>query len=206
MPMSFHFELSDDDLAHFNAAISKAKAAAAVKPEEEVTAAAKALLTSASHTKLPDFIARRLDNLDAMIAMLADEAWGLQAEDRERVKGAVAYFSEANDIVPDDVPVLGYFDDAIAIEMSAIELKHELSAYAEFCEYREEQAKSRGLDPAGVGKADWLTMRRDELVARMHRRRNIEGGGSGGYGSSSGYGGSNSYISPAWRPGLLRVR
>lgn len=205
MPMSFHFELSDNDLAHFNAAIAKAKAAAAAKPEDEVTAAAKVLLTSASQTTLPEFIARRLDSLDAMIAMLADEAWGLQDEDRERVKGAVAYFSEANDLVPDNVPVLGYFDDAIAIEMNAIELKHELAAYAEFCEYREEQAKSRGLEASAVGKAEWLTQRRDELVTRMHRRRNMDGGG-GGYGSSSGYGGSSSYISPAWRPGLLRVR
>jgi uncharacterized membrane protein YkvA (DUF1232 family) len=205
MPMSFHFELSDNDLAHFNAAIAKAKAAAATKPEDEVTAAAKVLLTSASQTTLPEFIARRLDSLDAMIAMLADEAWGLQDEDRERVKGAVAYFSEANDLVPDNVPVLGYFDDAIAIEMNAIELKHELTAYAEFCEYREEQAKSRGLEASTVGKAEWLTQRRDELVTRMHRRRNLDGG-AGGYGSSSGYGGGSSYVSNAWRPGLLRVR
>lgn len=205
MPMSFHFELSDNDLAHFNTAIAKAKAAAASKPEDEVTAAAKTLLISASQTALPEFIARRLDSLDAMIAMLADEAWGLQDEDRERVKGAVAYFSEANDLVPDNVPVLGYFDDAIAIEMNAIELKHELGAYAEFCEYREEQAKSRGLEASAAGKAEWLTQRRDELVSRMHRRRNLDGS-AGGYGSSSGYGGGSSYVSHAWRPGLLRVR
>ena len=37
MPMSFHFELSDQDLAHFNAAIAKAKASASGKPEAEVT-------------------------------------------------------------------------------------------------------------------------------------------------------------------------
>ncbi len=204
MPMSFHFELSDQDLAHFNTAIAKAKASASGKPEAEVTAAARELLITATKTQLPDFIVQRLDKLDAMIAMLNDEAWGLQDEDRERVKGAVAYFSEADDLVPDDIAVLGYFDDAIAIEMSVLELKHELEAYAEFCEYREEQAKVRGMEAANVGRADWLATRRDELVARMHRRRNRDGEG-GGYGSSSGYGGGSNY-SPAWRPGLLRVR
>ena len=205
MPMSFHFELSDQDLAHFKQAIEKASAASVSKSDEEVTAAARALLVNANAVQLPEFISKRLNQLDALIAMLADEAWALPEEDRARVKGAMAYFSESDDLIPDSIPVLGYLDDAIAIELSAEELKHEIAAYGEFCEFREEQAGSRGLDAAGVGRAEWLSARRDELVARMHRRRNLEQGGS--YGSSSGYGaGSGSYSSNAWRPGLLRVR
>lgn len=204
MPLSFHFELSDKDLAHFQAAIVKAQAAAANKSDEEITASAKALLLSANQVELPEFIAKRLSQLDALIAMLADEAWNLPADDRARVKGAMAYFSEGDDLIPDTIPVLGYFDDAIAIELSAIELKHELDAYSEFCEFREEQAGVLGLTASSVGRADWLSARRDELINRMHRRRNLEQGGS--YGSSSGYGGGTSYISNAWRPGLLRVR
>ena len=203
MPMTFHCELSDQDLAHFREAIAKAQAAAAGKTDEEVTAAARALLTAAAKVTLPDFIAKRLDTLDAMIAMLADEAWALPDEDRARVKAAMAYFSESDDLIPDDLPVLGFFDDAIAIELSATEIRHELDAYAEFCEYRQEQAESRGLQAATVGRADWLSARRDELIGRMHRRRNREQGG--GYGTSSGYAGS-SYTSNAWRPGPLRVR
>jgi uncharacterized membrane protein YkvA (DUF1232 family) len=204
MSLSFNVELSDQDLAHFRAAIAQAQQAAAGKSEEQATAAAKALLLSANNIELPEFISKRLNQLDALIAMLADEAWDLPAADRERVKGAMAYFSESNDMIPDGVPVLGFLDDAIAIELSILELKHELDAYAEFCEFRQEQASERGLNAAVVGRAEWLATRRDELVARMHRRRNLEQGGS--YGSSSGYGGGSSYISNAWRPGLLRVR
>ncbi|WP_297801981.1 YkvA family protein [Arenimonas sp. GDDSR-1] len=205
MPMSFTIELSDRDLTHFNEAIAKAKAAAAGKSDAEVTGAARQLLVNAANLTLPDFIASRLNKLDAMIAMLVDEAWALPEEDRARVKSAMAYFSESEDLIPDTIPVLGFFDDAIAIELSARDLVHELAAYDEFCNFREEQAADRGLDPAAVGRADWLSVRRDELVTRMHRRRNREEGGS--YGSSSGYGGgSGGYISNAWRPGPLRVR
>ncbi len=204
MPLTFNVELSDKDLSHFQAAIAKAQAAAAGKSEEQATAAAKALLLNANAIELPDFIATRLHQLDALIAMLADEAWDLPAEDRERVKGAMAYFAEVDDMIPDSVPVLGYLDDAIAIELSSLALKHEIDAYSEFCEYRQEQASERGLNAAAVGRAEWLSLRRDELMARMHRRRNLEQGG--GYGSSSGYGGNSSYVSNAWRPGLLRVR
>ena len=204
MPMSFTIELSDADLAHFNEAIAKAKAAAAGKSDAEVTGAARQLLVNAANLTLPDFISSRLNKLDAMIAMLADEAWALPDEDRTRVKAAMAYFSESEDLIPDTIPVLGFFDDAIAIELSARDLVHELAAYDEFCNFREEQAGDRVLDPANVGRADWLSARRDELVNRMHRRRNREQGGS--YGSSSGYGGGSSYVSNAWRPGPLRVR
>jgi uncharacterized membrane protein YkvA (DUF1232 family) len=204
MSLSFHIELSDQDLLHFQTAIAKAQAASATKSDEEVTAAAKALLVNANNVQLPEFIVTRLNQLDALIAMLADDAWDLPAEDRVRVKGAMAYFSEADDLIPDTVPVLGFFDDAIAIELSVIELKHELDAYNEFCEFREEQANVRGINAAAVGRVDWLSARRDELISRMRRRRNLEQGGS--YGSSSGYGSGSSYVSNAWRPGLLRVR
>ncbi|MBP7371083.1 MAG: DUF1232 domain-containing protein [Arenimonas sp.] len=204
MPMTFQLELSDQDLAHFKQAIEKAKLASVRKSDEDITASARALLISASDIELPEFIKQRLTQLDSLIAMLADEAWDLPAEDRMRVLGAMQYFSESDDMIPDHIPVLGYLDDAIAIELSIIELKHELDAYNEFCEYRQEQASQRGLEASIVGRADWLSARRDELVNRMHRRRNLEQGGS--YGSSSGYGGGNSYVSNAWRPGLLRVR
>lgn len=205
MSMTFHIELSDQDLSHFKQAIEKAKLASVSKSDEEITASARALLKSAGETVLPEFIGQRLVQLDALIAMLADEAWDLPADDRQRVLGAMQYFSESDDLIPDHIPVLGYLDDAIAIELSIIELKHELEAYNEFCEYRQEQANDRGLEASIVGRAEWLSARRDELVNRMHRRRNLEQGG-GGYGASSGYGGGSSYVSNAWRPGLLRVR
>jgi len=84
--------------------------------------------------------------------------------------------------------VLGYLDDAIMIELSVRQLRPELDAYDEFCDFRQNQAQRRGLEPDKVGRADWLDARREELVDRMHRRRARETGMGVGYGSSSGYG------------------
>ena len=62
-----------------------------------------------------------------------------------------------------------------------------------------------GSTPAKVGRADWLGARRDELVERMHRRRERDTGS--GYGRSSGYAsGKRAYADRSWRPGLMRVR
>jgi uncharacterized membrane protein YkvA (DUF1232 family) len=202
MPLAISFELSDRDLEHFNAAIKAAAFTAGSKSEEEVIGAAGKLLEEAGSLQLPDFIMQRLDKLDALIAMVRDEGWALPDDDRARVLSALMYFADPADIIPDSVPVLGYFDDAIAIELCVRELKHELDAYEEFCEYRQTEAAARGVEPSVVGRADWLGDRRRELQDRMHRRRERDYGTR--YGGSSGYA-RESYTS-AWRPGMLRVR
>jgi len=99
--------------------------------------------------------------------------------------------------------VLGYLDDAVMIEMCVRDLQHELDAYDDFCDFRQRQAERLGLDPAKVGRADWLGGRREELVDRMHQRRERDFGV--GYGSSSGYASDKSYVR-AWRPGMFTFR
>jgi uncharacterized membrane protein YkvA (DUF1232 family) len=202
MPLAISFELSDRDLEHFNAAIKAAAFTAGSKTEEEIVSAAGKLLEEAGSLTLPDFIASRLDKLDALIAMVRDVGWALPDDDRARVLSALLYFSDPTDIIPDNVPVLGYFDDAIAIELCVRELRHEIDAYDEFCDYRQTEAVRRGMQPATVGRADWLASRRDELQDRMHRQRTREAGT--GYGNSSGY--ARAGYTHAWRPGMLRVR
>ena len=202
MPLAISFELSDRDLEHFNAAIKAAAFTAGSKSEEEIIGAAGKLLEDAGNLQLPDFIMQRLDKLDALIAMVRDEGWALPPEDRARVLSALMYFADPKDIIPDSVPVLGYFDDAIAIELCVRELKHELDAYEEFCEYRQNEATQRGVAPEVVGRAEWLSGRREELQERMHRRRERDYGT--GYGGSSGY--AREGYTAAWRPGMLRIR
>ena len=202
MPLAISFELSDRDLEHFTTAIKAATFAAGSMSPEEVVAAAGKLLESTGTLELPDFIMQRLDKLDALIAMVRDDGWALPEEDRQRVLSALVYFADPKDIIPDNVPVLGYFDDAIAIELCVRELRHEIEAYEEFCDYRQAESERRGLNAAAVGRADWLASRRDELQDRMHRQRNREFGT--GYGASSGY--AREGYTKSWRPGLMRIR
>ncbi len=203
MPLSISFELSDEDLEHFVAAQRSATDAAGSKSAEDVIAAGITLLSEARQTPVPDFISARLAKLDNLIAMLRDEGWGLPEEDRKRVLAALVYFADPKDVIPDSVPVLGYLDDAIMIELCVRELKHEIEAYEDFCDFRELEARRRGQNPSGVGRADWLLARREELQNRMRNRRERDFGQ--GYGSSSGYASGKSYLSSSWRPGIFRV-
>src|SRR5690606_769136 len=198
-------ELNDQDLAHFKSALEAAHKAAGDRSPDEIVSAAAALLENAQKVRLPDFIRERLERLDDMIAMVRDEGWHLDDEDRRHVLSALVYFADPKDVIPDHVEVLGFLDDAIMIELCVRELRHELEAYDDFCDYREREARKRGVEPSQVGRTDWLDSRRDELVERMHSRRQREGGGFGiGYGDSSGYGRPG--YTRAWRPSLFRFR
>ncbi|MEO5565982.1 MAG: YkvA family protein [Luteimonas sp.] len=203
MSITLNFELNDRDLEHFQAAITSAKKAASDKTPEQIVECAVKLLADAQKIAIPDFILERLMRLDDMIAMVRDDAWAMSGEDRDRVLSALTYFCDPDDVIPDTVAVLGFLDDAIMIELSVRELKHELDAYDDFCDFRQNQAERRGLAPEKVGRADWLDGRREELMDRMHNRRNREADSGIGYGSSSGYGSGKSYVR-AWRPGLFK--
>ena len=203
MSISLNFELNDRDLEHFHSAMAAAKKAAGDKSPAEIIECAGKLLADAQKVHIPDFIKDRLLRLDDMIAMVRDEAYKLPAEDCQRVLSALIYFCDPKDVIPDSVEVLGFLDDAIMIELCVLDLKHELEAYDDFCDFRQHQAERRGLAADKVGRADWLASRREELVDRMHERRERDMGI--GYGSSSGYGAARSYTR-TWRPGLFGVR
>ncbi len=175
MTISITIDLSDSDVDHFQQALVRARDLSADKSAESITDAARKLLIVASKTEVPDFIAQRLAKLESLISMVHDEGWALPEADRSRVLTALMYFADPADVIPDSIPVVGYLDDAIMIELCVRELKHEVESYEDFNDYRKHEAQSRGVDPYQLGRADWLEDRRQELQDRMRRRRDRDG-------------------------------
>ena len=180
MSIKIQIELDDSDLKHFRSAMKKAQEAQAHLDETEIVKAAGELLEGTRKGKLPNFIAERLEKIEKLIAMVGDAGWALPDPDRKRVLSALTYFADPHDMIPDSVPVLGFLDDAIMIELVVRELKHEIEAYADFCRFREAEAKRRGEDVRQLGRVEWAEKRRHMLISRMRRRRNAARSGSGG--------------------------
>ena len=173
MTLRITFDLEDKDLKYFRAQMKRAQATAERASETEVIAKAQEMIEVVANTTVPAFVAQRLGKLGSLIAMLEDDEWALEARERRNVVGALAYFADPEDIIADNVPVIGYIDDAIMIELVVKELAPEIDAFEDFCRYRREET-SRNRNP-DISRDQWLDSKRRDLYARMKRRRRTRG-------------------------------
>lgn len=185
MSIDITFTLRDDDLNFFRELVSKAiEDIDEPERQTEILDAAAEVVESARNTEVPAFIAERISTLETFLNMLRDEEWQLGDEDSKAIIKALSYFSQAEDLIPDNIPGIGFLDDALYAEILAQELEAELRTYNEFCQYRiaeELRRRGRGLD-VKVGREDWLADKRAALHSRMRARRS-----SGARGSSRGW-------------------
>ena len=183
MALEFSIEITDQDLPFFMDAIKRAEQRAAGKSAQQILDEAAKTFAGSQAQQMPEFVRSRLACVENLVAMAADEGWGLSPEDKSRVVSALTYFSDPEDLIPDNVPVLGFLDDAIAIELVVRELQHEVEAYEDFIVYRNDEARRRGVDPATLKteRVEWAEARRLELIDRMRKRRGQSYQSSGGW-------------------------
>ncbi len=178
MPLDITFTLTDSDLAHFQGIVDAARQNAGEKRSRaDIEQQARSLIDEAKTGELPEFIAERVEQLDVVLAMINDDEWRLLDEEIEAVLSALAYFGDADDIIPDHIPGLGFLDDAIYVEIVLKELANEIKLYREFCDFRaaeEARRQARGED-IKVGREEWLADKRAALHAKMRKRR-LRGG------------------------------
>ena len=137
MGIKLSFELSDRDLQFFRKALKQSREAVRDAEEAEIIEAICDVLDEIRRNDpLPDFVAKRLPQLELLIQMLADDEWQLPIADRERLLATFVYFADPEDILPDNIPVIGYLDDIIILELVARELQHVRDAYDDFCHFR----------------------------------------------------------------------
>ena len=168
MAFEVKFELTESDLEHFRDVMRKAQAGAKQLSERDILDNAKKLSQDIKDN-VPEFVRERIQKLETFVAMIEDDEWQIPNEERTEVLSALAYFSDPEDLVPDHIPVLGFLDDAIMIELVAEEFKDDFEAFEEFCTYRTRE-EGRSGDNA-ITRDEWLESKRHELHSRMKSRR-----------------------------------
>ncbi len=170
MPFRLVVEISDADLDYYRKVLDETAERAANVDERELLQSAHNMLEKAHAAGLTGSVKKRIEDLGMLLAMLEDREWTLDAEDRERIVTVLRYFADVLDVIPDEMPGLGYVDDALMTELILRELRDDLEAYRDFCAYRTRQEQSRGKR-AHVGREDWIAAKRRQVFARMKRRR-----------------------------------
>lgn len=172
MTIQISFELSDSDLEHFRSLMQVAIDKASQYSPDEVLKKARLVCTDMENSNLPDFVRTRLESLETLISALEDPEWQMPETEKLDILTSLAYFSEPHDLVPDNIPGLGYVDDAIMIELVIQDLSQDLVAYQQFRDFRRVEENRRG-DEANVNRESWLAGKRTELRSNMRRKRRL---------------------------------
>ncbi|MEP6485487.1 MAG: YkvA family protein, partial [Rudaea sp.] len=165
--MRITIELEQADLERFLAAFEKRLLREV--DECDVLDAAKHALNTLPIGSAPAYVRKQITSVQRFILMLEDEDWALPRPQRDHVVETLVYFSDPEDLIPDDIEVLGLLDDAIVLELLLRGQRHVMQAYTDFCHYRQRLDMTCAAPSERVMLAQKLARRRAALLKRIQR-------------------------------------
>jgi uncharacterized membrane protein YkvA (DUF1232 family) len=161
MAFKITFSLDEQDSKYFQDLYRTAKRNAKAEDAPRIMAEVKSLIGRVrSAKKVPNFVSEAITTLEDLMQMLEDSQYQLPRAVSESAVAGLAYFANAQDVIPDHIPALGFLDDAIMISIVADEFKHELWAYRKFRSFSK-----------GAEQRPWTSVAKDRLPKRLEAYR-----------------------------------
>jgi hypothetical protein len=79
----------------------------------------------------------RLARVETLRRMLLDPSWDVSDGFARRTRHLLDYIARLDDLIPDDLPLIGHLDDALLVELSWAQFIDEVQDYRDFCRFRE---------------------------------------------------------------------
>ncbi len=167
--MRVTLQLEEDDLLRFRDALARAEALAASADPCHILEGAKYALDHLPIACTPGYVRARIADVQRLIVMLEDEDWLLPPRFQVEVLRVLAYFADPEDLVPDEIGVIGLLDDAILLDILIRDLRGMLRAYAAFVEFRAAWSSSESATATDqrLARTQDLALCRKRLQTRL---------------------------------------
>jgi uncharacterized membrane protein YkvA (DUF1232 family) len=143
------FTLDEEDAEYFRALYRKAKKEAANHDAQQIIKDAREIVQRArASKKTPNFVHEAIGVLADLVDLIQDEDYQAPPRVRQEVLAGLNYFSASDDLIPDQVPGVGFLDDAIMVKFIEEEFKHELWGYRRFRKMRDSSEQRPWSSPA----------------------------------------------------------
>lgn len=109
----------------------------------------------------------RMARAESLRRMLDDPDWVLPADMAQRCRRLLDYICRFDDLIPDDLPLIGHLDDALLVELSWSEFAGEVQDYLDFHRFCSENS-ARGS--AEERRAAWEAASLAEASVMIHRQ------------------------------------
>lgn len=146
---------------------------------------------------MPNTVRASLELVPSIADLLSSPHWQAPEAARDRFAGALAYFVQPDDLIPDDDGRYGYLDDAFVLKLALAESSHEWLAWRDYSDYVATHPAETGID-----RRTWMLHRRERLDVEL-RKRNEKGYAPDGRRSSAF---SDTYAPAIDSPGRFGVR
>ena len=115
--------------------------------------------------KSDGYILSQINNLESMIAMVEDKTWKIKKVNMEKINATIKYFVDEDDIIPDNIPGIGFLDDCIIIDSTMDDVCDELMEFEDFCRTRLVYARDDEFT-----FEEWSKVKNQEATSRVRNR------------------------------------
>lgn len=163
--------INESAIGQFNDELQALNAGAPSVNRDQVASLVRWLQTLPAETAVAT-INLRMARVETLRRLLLDPTWDVSDEFAARTRQLLGYVARFDDLIPDDVPLIGHLDDALLIELCWTQFMGEVQDYLDFCRFRDSHAvRGSANEQRAAWESDCLATANDMLHRQQVRAR-----------------------------------